>query len=181
MENLTIFKNKENQFNCQFQADGFNAEDLKVRLCLEFNDNVNLHFYGSIDKDGVCNITIPKLNIDSKKGNMFVEAIADNIYFKLYESTVEVKNSVELKMKVVETTMKSEGIQHNLKEVKLVNSKLEPKNEIKKETEQKIEEKIEIPQKVIENPKKITEEKKAIKSNKLGSFNEYFKNKNNKS
>ena len=113
MENLTIIKNKENTFNCEFQADGVNVNDLIVRLCLELNDNTNLHFYGSVNDEGSCQITIPKLNVEGKKGDMFIEAIADNVYFKLYEAKVEVKNSVELKMKVTESTMKNEKVSLN--------------------------------------------------------------------
>ena len=137
-----------------------NVNDLIVRLCLELNDNTNLHFYGSVNDEGSCQITIPKLNVEGKKGDMFIEAIADNVYFKLYEAKVEVKNSVELKMKVTESTMKNEKVSHNVKELKISNSKLELKNEIKSEPETKT----------------VKTENTQTKGN-LISFQDYFKNK----
>jgi hypothetical protein len=68
-------------------------------LCLEFEDNKNLFFYGTLKHDGTCTIDIPTLKeLKNKEGKLVVEAIADSTYFRLYEAEVEFKNSVEIEM-----------------------------------------------------------------------------------
>lgn len=99
MEKLTIYKNKGETFKCHFKIDGAESKDTVVRLCLEFDNNTNMFFYGELKEDGNCTIEIPRLkNLDEKRGKLTVEAIADSIYFKVYEANVELKNSVEVKM-----------------------------------------------------------------------------------
>jgi hypothetical protein len=59
----------------------------------------NYFFNGELTKDGECIIQIPRLkNLDSKSGKLTVEAVADSVYFKVYEADVELKNSVEVNM-----------------------------------------------------------------------------------
>lgn len=100
MDKLTIYKNKPEIFKCELQIEGALLENTVVKLCLEFEDNKNLYFYGELDKDGVCSIPVPKLTEVSKnKCKMLIEAIADDIYFKVYEAEVDLKNSVDVKMK----------------------------------------------------------------------------------
>jgi hypothetical protein len=97
MDNLTIYKNKGEVFKCQFKIDGADIKDTTVRLCLEFDNNKNLFFYGKLSESGECEIKIPKLKeLEEKEGRLSVEAIADSIYFKLYEANAEFKNSIEI-------------------------------------------------------------------------------------
>lgn len=128
MEKLVIYKNKGETFQCRFDVDGVDSKDVEVRLCLEFGDNKNLFFYGTINENGTCDIQIPKLSeLDNKNGRLTVEAIADSTYFKLYECEVSLKNSVEVKMKptgkffeqkestVKETKIQLAGIERSIK------------------------------------------------------------------
>lgn len=97
MDNLIVYKNKGETFKCHFNIDGAEIKDTFVRLCLEFNNNKNMFFYGNLDKNGDCIIEIPKLKeVQEKDGKLAIEAIADSVYFKLYEANVELKNSVEV-------------------------------------------------------------------------------------
>jgi hypothetical protein len=99
MEKLTIYKNKGETFRCHFNIEGASPKDTTVRLCLEFDNNTNLFFYGSLNEDGGCVIEIPRLkNLEEKRGKLTVEAIADSIYFKVYEADIELRNSVEVTM-----------------------------------------------------------------------------------
>jgi hypothetical protein len=99
MEKLLLYKNKSEIMKCQFRVDGAKPEDTVVRLCLEFDDNKNLFFYGDIDENGGCDITIPTLNdIKHDSAKLVIEAIADSTYFKVYEATVKLKNSVGVKL-----------------------------------------------------------------------------------
>lgn len=99
MEKITLYKNQSDIFNCHFNIDGASPKNTKIRLCLEFSDNFNLFFHGDLKENGDCSIEIPKLkNIEQTKCKMFVEAVADSIYFKVYEAEAELKNSVEITM-----------------------------------------------------------------------------------
>jgi hypothetical protein len=108
MKKLTIHKNKSETFHCQFKAEGAEPKDIVVRLCLEFDDNKNMFFYGDVNEAGNCTINIPQLNeLKTKEGKLTIEAIADSMYFKLYEAEIEVKNSVEIKMETTLTKLES--------------------------------------------------------------------------
>ena len=99
MDKLTIFKNKGEVFRCQFKIDGAEIADTKVRLCLEFDDNRNLFFHCTLSESGECVVEIPKLkDIKKTEAKMSIEAIADGVYFKLFEADAELKNSVEVTM-----------------------------------------------------------------------------------
>jgi hypothetical protein len=77
------------------------GHQFRIRLSgfVEFANNKNLFFYGTLKEDGECVIDIPRLkNMDEKEGKLVVEAIADSVYFKVYEAEVELKNSVEISM-----------------------------------------------------------------------------------
>ena len=97
MEKITIHKNKGEVFECQFKIDGTSIDGTEVRLCLEFDNNKNMFFYGTLENNGTCNIDIPILKeLANQNGKLFIEAIADSTYFRLYEADVEIKNSVEM-------------------------------------------------------------------------------------
>ena len=77
-----------------------------------------MFFYGSLSPSGECLVEIPKLKeVEAKEGTLTVEAIVDSVYFKLFESPVEIKNPIEVKMvqtpkikqTVPETHVKFEG------------------------------------------------------------------------
>jgi len=105
VDNNIIYKNKGETFKCNFDIDGASIDDIAVRLCLEFGDNKNMFFYGNIDEKGNCDVHIPRLSeLEDKSGKMVIEAIVDSTYFRLYECHVELKNSVNVKMKQMEGT-----------------------------------------------------------------------------
>lgn len=99
MEKVTIYKNKGEVFKCHFDIDGASAKETEIRLCLEFQDSPNYFFYGTLQDNGDCEINIPRLkNLEEKSGKLVIEAIAESIYFKIYEADVEFRNSVEVTM-----------------------------------------------------------------------------------
>lgn len=110
MEKLQLFKNKPEVFRCQFSIDGAEPQDTVVRLCLEFEDNKNLFFYGKIKEDGTCEINIPSLkDVNHKEGKVVIEAIADSTYFKVYENEVDIKNSVNIQLSKMESSQQPEN------------------------------------------------------------------------
>jgi hypothetical protein len=99
MEKITIYKNKGETIRCNFKIDGAETKDTTVRLCLEFENHPNYFFNGDLQEDGQCVIEIPRLrHLNEKSGKLTVEAIADSVYFKVYEADVEFRDSVEVKM-----------------------------------------------------------------------------------
>jgi len=97
-DKFIIYKNKEEVFKCHLNIEGSSTDDAIVRLCLEVGDR-NLFFNGTIAESGECIIHIPRLKeLKTGLGKLSVEAIADSTYFKLYESELELKNSVEIKL-----------------------------------------------------------------------------------
>lgn len=122
-------------FQCQMKTEGTDTQDMIVRLCLEFSDNKNMFFYGEVDDEGNCNINIPQLTeLKNKEGRLTVEAIADAMYFKLYEAEVELKNSVEIKM---ETTLtKKEPAKQNIELEAIIQEDKKDKKEPEEEPEE---------------------------------------------
>lgn len=139
--NNIIFKNKGEVFKCSFDIDGATSGDVKVRLCLEFNDNKNMFFHGKMDKQGNCTINIPKLTeLDDKQGNLRIEAIVDDTYFNLYECPIELKNSVQMKIKENNTFFNNSSTSSG---VRVQFGKLEKEQPIEEEKEP-VEEKEEL-------------------------------------
>lgn len=174
MNNITIHKNKGEIFKCQFKIDGAEIKDTVVRLCLEFDNNKNMFFYGNLSENGECIIEIPELReLKEKEGKLTVEAIADSVYFKLYEANAEFKNSVEVSMAKMPVTQES---------VPKMEVKLEGlTQEIAKPRRSK-----ERPKEPIEENKTVTEtknddwtplKKDVTEDGKLNSFQNYLKKK----
>lgn len=132
MEKLIIHKNQGEVIKCKLDIDGADLSETEIRLCLQFENNKNLYFNGTINKDGDCSITIPKLKeIENCTGKSCIEVIADSVYFKVYEAPFELKNSVEVKMSGVQT---NKGAKIKVEQISLGKNILqeEPK-EVKKE------------------------------------------------
>lgn len=114
MDKHIIHKDRGETFNCHFKIDGANIKDTIVRLCLEFDNNKNLFFNGVLKENGDCVVEIPKLKeVNEKEGKLTIEAIADSVYFKLYEADVEFKKSIEVSM--VETPVSNESVSQTTK------------------------------------------------------------------
>jgi len=146
-----------------------------------------MFFNGTLNDDGSCVIEIPRLkNVDEKKGKLTVEAIADSIYFKVYEAEVELKNSVEVTMQTPTvkkakpaTSVELEGFSQ---EPKVEPKKQEMPTIFEKKDEKEPEsdgwERVPWTQKYKSNPKEEQEEKTKT-SSKFRSFQEYVKKQKN--
>lgn len=194
MSNNVIYKNKGEVFKCTFDIDGAASGDVKVRLCLEFNDNKNMFFHGKIDKKGNCTVSIPKLNeLEDKQGNLRIEAIIDDTYFNLYECPIEIKNSVQVKIKESSGSFLSNS--NSSSGVRVQIGKLEKETEVEQEVEDEIEDENNFheesavkkvnPFKIVKNKnhQELKEEQefheKTVKSsNKFKSFQDYIAKKN---
>jgi hypothetical protein len=164
MEKYTLWKNKPETFKCQFNIDGADPAEAVVRLCLEFEDNKNLFFYGQLGEDGNCEIHMPSLK-DTKQehGKLVIEVIADSTYFKVHEAEVELKTSVDIKMENIN------GFTKSTPKVQVEQVSLKPQPKPKKEEPLK-----ETVESQIDNPYIANGKKKTLK--KLKSFNDFKRN-----
>lgn len=136
---MVIHKNKSEVFKCNLKVDGADIDDTVVRLCLEFEDNKNMFFYGKLNNDGTCSITIPKLQeIDSKEGKLTIEAIADSVYFKLYETEVDLRNSIEVEFVKPEIVKEANIELQNVTRMDSKPQEIKPKPDLKPKFESKL-------------------------------------------
>lgn len=183
-----IYKNKGEVFKCSFDVEGASSNDIEVRLCLEFNDNKNMFFYGQMDKDGGCTIQIPRLNeLEDKQGTLRVEAIIDDTYFKLHECPVELRNSVQMKIKEGNSSFFDNSGPSG---AKIQFGRLEKETELERPIQEQAEPEVEA-EPIQEEKKPIDPEdarrlksvleksrKRASKGGKFKSFDEWNKNNN---
>jgi hypothetical protein len=94
---LTFYRDKGENFKCNAVIEGAEAKDSTVRLCLEFSDRKNMYFNGKINSKGEISVNVPALRgVSLNEGKVILEIIADNIYFKPFESTFKIKEAVKV-------------------------------------------------------------------------------------
>ena len=96
-----LYTDKINKFSCSIQVEGTSLSKSKVRLVVESEDMTYM-FNGQLFDTGVCEVKIPKTKSflpEGKKGNMYLEVIADDVYFEPWNSDFIVEQ--EKKVNVV--------------------------------------------------------------------------------
>jgi len=99
-----LYTDKQETFECKIFLEGASLKKATARVLIE-NDDINLVFNGSIDKDGNCKVPIKKLKglfEEEQKGLMKLEVIAEDVYFKPWESDFIIETSNKIKVKVKE-------------------------------------------------------------------------------
>jgi hypothetical protein len=82
---------KASEFECKIKVSGASIKKTKVNLVVE-GDDYSLKFKGTINEDGKISVPISKLKgilDEGRKGNLFLEVIADDTYFTPYETQYE--------------------------------------------------------------------------------------------
>ena len=100
-----LYLDKAENFECEVAVKNASLKGSIARLIVE-SDGVNLVFNGKIDGDK-CVIPIKKLKgilDENTKGNMHLELIVEDIYFKPWQSDYTVEEHTSVKVKVDETT-----------------------------------------------------------------------------
>lgn len=126
-----LYTDKQEIFEAQIELTGASIKNSFARLILE-SDEWNLTFEGKIDSNGSVKVPIKKLKgvlNEGDKGNLKLEVIAEDVYFKPWEDSFEVNTSRKITVEVKSQTEK--GIIEEtkpkvvLKEAKsLINKKL---------------------------------------------------------
>lgn len=147
----TIQLDKSSDFECKIKVSGASINKTKVNLVVE-SDNYSIKFKGTIDENGKISVPISKLKgilEEGKKGNLYLEVIAEDTYFTPYETQY-----------ITEVLRKVEVVSVNGKQSLVENEETKPKVTIS-------EVKIDNTKLILEHTKNII---KTIKSKKLNLF-----------
>jgi len=130
-----LYTDKINKFSCSIQVEGTSLSKSKVRLVVESEDMTYM-FNGQLFDTGVCEVKIPKTKSflpEGKKGNMYLEVIADDVYFEPWNSdfvveqerkvNVVVNEQIESRPKLSVIVNEQEPTKRIVEEKKIINKK----------------------------------------------------------
>ena len=150
-----LYTDKQETFECKIFLEGASLKKATARVLIE-NDDMNVVFNGSIDKDGNCKVPIKKLKglLDEKtEGNIKLEVIAEDTLIEPWQSEFVVETSKKVTVEVKGQGNKKQINESSKPQVKIKNVKnhFNPINEMVKVL---IENDITINE-VLQNKKKI--------------------------
>lgn len=98
-----IFKDRDENFECQLSVEGASLTDAKVRIVLE-SESWNFVFYGKVYGDGKCVVPIKRglPLMEGASGNIKLEVIADDQLFVGWEDSFKVATSKKVKVELKE-------------------------------------------------------------------------------
>ena len=102
----TLYLDKSEEFICEVQIKNASLKGSLARLVVESNDGINLVFNGKIE-NGKCTIPIHRLKgilDENSRGNMFLEVIVEDTYFKPWKSDFTIEEHTSVKVKINEQT-----------------------------------------------------------------------------
>ncbi len=105
-----LYTDKQELFECEVAVKNASLKGSVARLVVESSDGINFIFNGKID-GGKCTVPIRRLKgllDENSKGNIFLEVIVEDTYFKPWTSdfTVEEHTSVKVNVNESKTTNK---------------------------------------------------------------------------
>ena len=109
MASYSLFTDKGKNFSCDIKLEGAKLKDTSARLILETKD-FNLIFNGKVLPDGKCLVPIkPLRNIldEGTRGTMILEIIADETYFKPWNSPFAVETRKKVDVQIQEEIIES--------------------------------------------------------------------------
>ena len=109
MSDYILYIDRKENFSCDIALEGAKLNDSFARIILETNE-VNYVFNGKITADGKCEIPIKALRglLEIRdSGKMMLEVVADDTYFRPWESTFIVDAHTKLEVKVNEQSIPS--------------------------------------------------------------------------
>lgn len=96
-----IYKDKEEDFECNISIQGAKLSNSQVRLIFD-HDLCNLVFYGKIYKDGKCLVPLKKMNFypEGSTGRVKLEVIVDDTVFVPWEETFIVEGAKKVTVQI---------------------------------------------------------------------------------
>lgn len=91
---MIFYTDKPEIFECQLNIEGASIEDAAVSLVLEAK-KWNLVFYGDVDENGKCRISIPKLDVlkEGDSGRVILKVLAEDTQFIPFNDNFEIKTN----------------------------------------------------------------------------------------
>ena len=108
----TLYLDKPEIFECEVAVKNASLKNSVARLIVESADGINLVFNGKID-GGKCTVPVNRLKgllEENSHGNMFLEIIVEDTYFKPWNSVFQVEEHTSVKVKVNETRQSTKPI-----------------------------------------------------------------------
>ena len=106
MKNMyKLYLDKSEDFICEIQVKNASLKNSMARLVVESTDGPNFVFNGKIE-NGKCVVPIHRLKgllDENTRGNMHLEIIVENTYFKPWSSDFIVEEHTSVKVKVNES------------------------------------------------------------------------------
>ena len=131
MSDYILYTDRKENFSCDIALEGAKLNESFARIILETKD-INYVFNGSIDASGKCEIPIRALKglMDVRdSGNMVLEVVADDTYFRPWESNFIVDAHTKLEVKINEQSQPSKPkIQVSVNAKKDIIKKEKPKS-----------------------------------------------------
>lgn len=106
-----IYLDKEETFECEASIKNSSYKNAKARLIIE-SDDVNLVFYGSVDKNTI-SVPIKVLNkyfTEKDSAKIKLEVIVENVLVTPWESELSFDTYNKVEIKEVKNTVKSEPL-----------------------------------------------------------------------
>lgn len=99
-----FYKDKSKLFECKLAIEGADISNTQARLVLQFENKSNLLFYGEVDENGKCSVTVPPLKENyGKGGKAILEVIADSTYFESWDDEFQLEASKKVVVERIET------------------------------------------------------------------------------
>ena len=107
----TLYTDKNENFVCEVSVKNASLKNAFARMVVK-SDGLTLMFEGQL-KDGKCNVPIHRLRgllEEGTKGNMFLEVIVEDTYFKPWKDEFNVEQHTDIRVKVEEQKKPSKPI-----------------------------------------------------------------------
>jgi hypothetical protein len=99
-----LYTDKPEDFTCEISVKNASLKGSMARLIIESSDGVNFVFNGKIE-GGKCIVPIKKLKgllNENERGNMYLEIIVEDTYFRPWKSDFSVEEHTSVKVRVNE-------------------------------------------------------------------------------
>ena len=97
-----LYTDKQENFQCSIELTGVSLSNSQARLVVE-TDELNLMFPGTINANGKCSVPVKKLRgllPESAKGQISLEVIAEDTYFRPWQSDFAVETAKKVTIEV---------------------------------------------------------------------------------
>ena len=97
-----LYTDKKENFQCSIELSGVSLSKSQARLVVETSE-LSLMFPGTINSDGTCSVPVKKLKgllPESAKGQISLEIIAEDTYFRPWQSDFAVETAKKVTVEV---------------------------------------------------------------------------------